>query len=339
MGDVRTDASESAATTQTPAAPTAKSMSYEDVDLSFLDNPESNPEVDTAKESQPETTEETTEPDEDNPGEPTEESNDDESEEAADGNVEFHDVEIEGETYQIPVKLKSHIDKLAKGSLRQSDYTKKTQELAEERKRLEKELETSTKTREEVENIKKTYATELTASEMWSSYLEELKESDPTTYDDVVSGFKRYGRAYSNPAVNKIKAELDELKKMTYEKVKASEIEDVRKTYEKELLETKSKYDDKLKALGLKVDWDSKVKKAYINGAETVESALLASYGADILKLKESKGKVDNAKKIVVKSKKISTAGKSSSSGQTDVRPAFKGGNYEDLMQQMLRAY
>lgn len=62
--------------------------------------------------------------------EATAETESESPEEAAPAEPEFLEIEFEGERYQVPPKLKDAL-------LRQSDYTKKTQEIAEQRKSLE----------------------------------------------------------------------------------------------------------------------------------------------------------------------------------------------------------
>ena len=57
------------------------------------------------------------------------------------GNVESDDeeIDIEGEKYRAPKKLAERLKELEQGSLRQDDYTRKTQTVAEERRAIEAE--------------------------------------------------------------------------------------------------------------------------------------------------------------------------------------------------------
>ena len=57
------------------------------------------------------------------------------------GELESDDEEIDaaGEKYRVPKKLSAHLKELEQGSLRQDDYTRKTQTVAEERRALESE--------------------------------------------------------------------------------------------------------------------------------------------------------------------------------------------------------
>jgi hypothetical protein len=78
----------------------------------------------------------------------------------------------------------------------------------------------------------------------------------------------------------------------------AAKEEYIRKTFQDEMTKAQDKYSTKFTSLGLKPDWD-KVKKAWIAGNDsglTVHQALMATHGEDIVKLFESKGKVNGAK-------------------------------------------
>ena len=87
-------------------------------------------------ESEPEAVEESQEVEaeasEEAESEEVEETNSEETEETEDTTEGFEEIELEGEKFQVPAKLKDAF-------LRQQDYTKKTQEVAEQRRQVEAE--------------------------------------------------------------------------------------------------------------------------------------------------------------------------------------------------------
>lgn len=85
-------------------------------------------------------------------------------EEGQEPDEEFEDFELDGQKYQITKSLKAHLKTLEEAGLRQDDYTRKTQTLAEERKALEaakqadeqaraQQREVMTKLREEIVKV------------------------------------------------------------------------------------------------------------------------------------------------------------------------------------------
>jgi len=103
-----------------------------------------------------------------------------------------------------------------------------------------------------------------------------------------------------NEQIKKLTSEIDKLKNDTTSK----QDESIREKYNQELGDLKGKYGNQLKELGLTVDW-SRVKDAYINGAESVDKAFHSEYGAELVKLYKSKAKLNKTKALAETKPKV----------------------------------
>lgn len=110
-------------------------MVSDEVPTKVEEQPE-DPEVETAEESEDDYLADVDADDSDDADTPEDDSEAEEEEESDEGEDQIFQVTIDGEDIDVP------LEELKKGYSRHSDYTKKTQELAEERKALEAEAKT-----------------------------------------------------------------------------------------------------------------------------------------------------------------------------------------------------
>lgn len=110
-----------------------------------------------------------------------------ESEEESQEEEEFEEAEYEGKKYKLPKELKHAL-------LRQSDYTKKTQEVAEARKTLDNDRQAIQKIRaaqeEEFKGYAEVYNLDLQLAEYSKINWDELIEQDPKTAMKLEREFK-----------------------------------------------------------------------------------------------------------------------------------------------------
>lgn len=204
--------------------------------------------------------------------------------------------------YDSPESIKEH---LMKGY----DYTQKTQELAESRKQSEAEI---AEMRQAFEAERETFNQErqqvqeyLIQNDVMGEILMELKGEHEEIFDYIVNAFNQrmsmHHKQLNNPEINKLKGELEQLKKglnVNAQQAETQKIEEIRKGWENELTQVQTNFGPKLRSLGIKPDW-KKVQEVWISGDKTslsVEAALQAVHGAEILKALEAKSKLAETK-------------------------------------------
>lgn len=222
-------------------------------------------------------------------------------------------------------------EKLTKDQLKElaqkgKDYTQKTQALAEDRnkflaekKAAETELNEYYSKLEERDNQS---AEKLAQIEKWDIAIDLMQEQDPDLFERVQSFYKNSSRSYDNPVVTrKFDAQQKEIQKLQ-EQLESRKSQEIKMNFEKDLTNTRNELGSKLESLGVFVDWEGKVKDAWINsGVDTVKSAVYALYGDQIRAASESRNKSLEAQ-LKAKSKnsiKGASGNRSSNTGEVNL--------------------
>lgn len=222
------------------------------------------------------------------------------------------------------------------------DYTKKTMAHAEEvRQKTEqfasqeaklKETETALAQREqEIQSV-------VNDNNIITNLLLKWQSSDPELFSFIQSAYQQEANQFKmqQPIVAKYEGQFkqlqDEIQKLKGGK-QTEELNSIRQGWEKELGDVQARSASNLAKLGVKVDWE-KVKSVWsgdATGKMSVEDALYAAFGKDIVKANQSYQKL-----LATKSK--ASAANAQRSGvairskgeQGDV--AHRPGDYENLL-------
>ena len=205
------------------------------------------------------------------------------------------EIEYDGEKFKVPSKLKEAF-------LRQSDYTKKTQAVAKERAEIET-LKTTAKReydehRKAIEAERLAHREDLELKQKFDFGFDLLKEEKPELYEEVQAAMKGYNRMHSNPMIEQLQRQINDLMANT----KQSEVKTIESQYRDEWSKLNGTV-SQIEKLGIKID-ESKVIAAWKDGAKDVKAALYAAYGDKIHALQASKVKLSQAQKTAP-SKKV----------------------------------
>ena len=189
------------------------------------------------------------------------------------------------------------------------DYTQKTQAVTQEKKEFEalkkkydSDLEAAVA---DVEQKHQTLGEKNKIIDVWDHALEDIEAKNPELYQEIARHFSESKRALENPVTKRLQSQLDQqtalirqLQDNLGKGSNAAKEEYIRKSFQDEMTKAQDQYGTKFTALGLKPDWD-KVRQNWIAGNDaglTVQQALMAVHGQDIVKLYESRSKVSSAK-------------------------------------------
>jgi hypothetical protein len=203
-----------------------------------------------------------------------------------------------------PIEIKSE-DDLKRFIQQGADYTFKTQNLSEERKKwdVEKgqaEVELNGAI-EEFNKAQESYSQQLNELQVWQHTFNALKSEAPDVFEEVQHAFNRTSNQYKNPIVEAqlkaMQAQLSEAMKG----VKQQEHKGVLDSFERDK-QSMSSTEQVLKDLGINVDW-AKVKTEWKETGLPVNKVVGSMYFEQIAKAQASKAKVQGTeKKIAVKS-------------------------------------
>jgi len=221
------------------------------------------------------------------------------------------------------------------------DYTVKTMKLGEERKALELEKAESESNAEKLMatiNEKKKELSELVNTKnKWDFYLGNLERSNPDLFDQVTSGFNEVESQFSNPLINSQMEAMNETVAALQKQVQDREQDIIRNQYNSDLVSSKEKWGETFKKVNLNFNEEA-IKEAYINGAKTVNDAVIQVHGADMIKLLNSKNKVGETKAKVQGKKSAPTSGKSKAIAAKKVKSAPKGrASWNELERMVLK--
>ena len=234
-------------------------------------------------------------------GEETEEETSDSNSETVEDS-EIAKIEFDGQEYEVPKALE---DKF----MMQQDYTRKTQEIAEDRKAFDEEYveaKTNLENAYTEFNEQKAQAQEkLTNYDKWNSVIAKIQSSDPGLFEDINGYWEDTEREYNNPVNVQMREQLAVLQEQQANSTKAYEAREIELSDQKilngfdnefsKLADTVAQMDK----LGIKVNEDD-VLDVWGDGESsnmTVKQALHALYGESLTKLSTSKAKVANVKK------------------------------------------
>lgn len=184
------------------------------------------------------------------------------------------------------------------------DYTQKTMEHAELVKTKDAEFqqkETSFKEREtQLAQAEQAIQNEVYFNTNLMAVVEKLKTEDPELFTHLDQLYQREEKSFLDQQkhIKQFEGKFSEIenKLKGFETQKHQEqLTGIKQSWEKDLSEVQTKVAAPLEKLGLKVDWENKVKKIWEADASnkmTVEQALYAAYGAEISKANESHRKL-----------------------------------------------
>lgn len=212
------------------------------------------------------------------------------------------------------------------------DYTQKTQALAQERADAEAQL---TSEFEALQNDRTSFDGDIRLKQQWDFCMDTMKSDDPVLFEQIQDYFQQTSRHFSNPVmdaqIQRLTQEIENLKGQTTKQEDKRILDD----FNVEINSVKAKHQPNLDALGLTVDWDGKIKTAWANGAETVEKALFAAYGADMIKLYQSKGKLADVKNKAKSSNKVLNAKSIGRGGVSYEKADLSKMSYSDIAQRL----
>tara|TARA_R110000868_G_scaffold87034_5_gene243662 strand:+ start:1321 stop:2289 length:969 start_codon:yes stop_codon:yes gene_type:complete len=203
-----------------------------------------------------------------------------------------------------PIKIESE-DDLKRFIQQGVDYTSKTQNLSEERKRWDVEKsQAETELNGAIEEFNKaqeSYAKQLEEMQVWQHTFNALKMNTPDVFEEVQHAFNQTANQYKNPI---IEAQLKAMQTQLSEAMKGAkqqEYKGVLDSFERDK-QSMSSTEQVLKDLGINVDWD-KVKTEWKETGLPVNKVVGSMYFEQIAKAQASKAKVQSTeKKIAVKS-------------------------------------
>lgn len=142
----------------------------------------------------------------------------------------------------------------------------------------------------------------------------QMQQTNPDLATELMEAISTVAPQMNNPIVAQLQNQVQELTKVVQTRGAETEDRQIQKEWASELDSVKTAYSETLKSLGLKPNWKS-VQDSWVNsGSGTVEQALLATHGAQMLKLKASKGVVEKTVKRAASSKAKPTVGKAKGS-------------------------
>lgn len=203
-----------------------------------------------------------------------------------------------------PIKIDSE-DKLKQLIQQGYDYTAKTQNLSEERKRWDTEkVQAETELNSAIEEFNKaqeSYSKQLEEMQVWQHTFNALKTNAPDVFEEVQHAFNQTSNQYKNPIIEaQLKAMQTQLQE-AMKGVKQQEYKGIVDEFERDK-QSMNSTEQALKDLGINVDWD-KVKAEWKDTGLPVNKVVGSMYFEQITKAQASKNKVQGtAKKIAVKS-------------------------------------
>jgi hypothetical protein len=258
-----------------------------------------------------------------------------EVDETQESEEELIDIIYKGQVEPMP---KAEVIKLAQMG---KDYTQKTQALALERQKFQTESAQQAQKlesmRAEIENNKATFSQERESFDKLKFAFDVMSKQNPDLYQEVDNAINSVLNQYDNPMIRQRIDMYDQKSKMLEDQLNKLMDAGVRSEYQQQESQVKATYDDKLKSMGVIVDWQ-KVKEAFANeGYGDVKKAMLSIYGEEIVAAKESKAKLDAVRKQAarVPGKPSIATGSKGSKQPTD----YSKMGYGDITQSIMKEY
>jgi len=227
------------------------------------------------------------------------------------------------------------------------DYTKKTMAHAEEVRVKQEEFsklenqfkEKETALAQKEQQLEQTVYT----NQILGSIVAKIQAEDPELFEHLDRLYRNEEDSYNKQMpfkkqfegeVNNLRQEIQGLKGQKQQE----ELSSIKQSWEKDLSEVQSKQAAALVKLGVKPDWE-KVKQAWtadVTNKMTVEEALYAVHGKEIMKANESYQKM-LATKAKTQGKLLGRSGVGA--GQSSAKETIKvaPGNYEEILRQAMK--
>lgn len=226
------------------------------------------------------------------------------------------------------------------------DYTKKTMAHAEEVRAKQEEfskIEAQFKEKETALAQKEQQLEQVTyTNSILSSIVAKIQAEDPELFEHLDRLYRMEEDAYHKQMpfkkqfegeVNSLRQEIQGLKGQKQQE----ELSSIKQSWEKDLADVQAKQAPALAKLGVKPDWE-KVKQAWtadVTNKMTVEEALYAVHGKDIMKANESYQKM-LATKNKTQSKLLGRTGVGQGSSSAKETIKVQPGNYEEILRQAM---
>lgn len=228
------------------------------------------------------------------------------------------------------------------------DYTKKTMAHSETVKAWEEskaKAEAEWKQKEETfRQVENDLAEVSYENQIAEAVILEMKNTDPDLFEYFKNAYTREHtkrqQLANNPVIKEYGSKLQELngqlQSLKGEKTK-EELNSVKQSWDKDLTTIQTKYAPITAKLGVKIDWDKKVKDIWaadVTGKMTVEQALHAAHGAEIQKAYESHQKMLATKNKASNSMLKRTGASGNASGKQQMNTNFKPGEYNKFLEE-----
>lgn len=164
--------------------------------------------------------------------------------------------------------------------------------------------------------FQKQHHEKLKAHDELDSFLAELAANDSDLFDLVKGAFQEHQKQFNNPVINSLKQKNEELEKKLDSFLGKASDEVTRTKLDAEINQVKATIGKEAEASGLKIDW-TKVEDTWADNPKlSIEGAVFALYGANMMKAAASKAKVETVTKKVQARPAVNTAGNVKSSSQ-----------------------
>lgn len=175
------------------------------------------------------------------------------------------------------------------------------------------------------------YHEKLKVHDQFDDFLARLAEKDPELFGIIKTEFEEHGKEYSNPQIEQLKQQNNELSKKLDTFLSKASDEVTRTKLDSDMANLKATLGKEAEAAGLKVNWES-VEDAWADNPKLdLTEAFYAKYGKQLTIAAASKAKVDTVTKKVAGTPAVSTAGTVKRSNAPVVQD-FKGMSTRDVI-------
>lgn len=187
---------------------------------------------------------------------------------------------------------------------------KEFQEIENAKKSLETERQAFMEEKAKMEkDFQEQYHEKVKTHDQMDDFFAHLSAKDPELFDLIKGEFAEHQKQYSNPVFNELKQKNAELEKKLDSFLNKTSDEVTRTKLDSEMTKVKSTLGKEAEAAGIKIDW-AKVEDVWADNPKlSVDQALFAIYGQNMMKASASKASVASAEKKVAARPSVPTAG------------------------------
>lgn len=209
---------------------------------------------------------------------------------------------------------------------------KEFQEIESAKKSLETERNAFMEQKASMEKeFQEKYLEKVKTHDQMDDFLAHLADKDPELFDLIKGEFAEHNKQYSNPVLNELKQKNADLEKKLDSFLNKTSDEVTRTKLDSEMNKVKTSLGKDAEAAGVKIDW-AKVEDVWADNPKlSVEQAVFALYGQNMMKASASKASVANAEKKVAARPTVSTAG-SVNRSNTTTEKSFAGMKTRDVV-------